>query len=154
MLKKVKIKVILGYIEEYPHNIFRENYAQWVQIGKLYKVIRIFNMLCMNMASTRVPTITSVSRQAIFSGEIPMYFSESINTTVQEPKVWQLFWENHQIMPMYTFYGKLLGQENEEWLAGSIRVPLKSGLVIDLIDRLMHNSSKVTKESTRSWRYG
>ena len=46
-------KVILGYIEEYPHNILlRENYAQWVQIREALQGDPDFNMLCMNMAST------------------------------------------------------------------------------------------------------
>ena len=118
------------------------NYAQWVQIREALQGDPDFQYaLHEHGVYAWVPTITSVSRQAIFSGEIPMYFSDSINTTAQEPKVWQLFWENHQIMPMYTFYGKILGQENEEWLVGVNKSTIKvCGLVINLIDRLMHNS--------------
>ena len=51
-------------------------------------------------------------------------------------------------------YGKILGQENEEWLVGFNKSTIKvCGLVINLIDRLMHNSLQGHQESMRSWRY-
>jgi hypothetical protein len=36
-----------------------------------------------------IPTLTSVSRQAIFSGKSPLYFPASINSTNSEEKLWK-----------------------------------------------------------------
>lgn len=39
-----------------------------------------------------LPTITSVSRQALFAGKPPLYFPSSIHTTDREPALWTQFW--------------------------------------------------------------
>jgi len=41
-----------------------------------------------------VPTITSVSRQAAFSGKIPVYFTETIYRTDQDEYGWRQFWSD------------------------------------------------------------
>lgn len=116
------------------------NYAQWVQIREaLQKDPNFQYILHEHGVYAWAPTITSVSRQAIFSGEIPIYFSDSIHTTAKEPAAWQLFWENRQVMPVYTFYGRVLEQGAGEWWMEANK-DLICGLVIDIIDRLMHNS--------------
>ena len=35
-----------------------------------------------------IPTITSVSRQSLFAGKLPLYFPASINTTAKESYLW------------------------------------------------------------------
>ena len=39
-----------------------------------------------------LPSLTSVSRQALFSGLRPREFQASIETTAQEPSLWSRFW--------------------------------------------------------------
>ena len=46
-----------------------------------------------------VPTLTSVSRQAIFAGTEPMLFADSLWDTSREPRRWRRFWEEHGAMP-------------------------------------------------------
>ena len=88
-----------------------------------------------------VPTLTSVSRQAIFSGKIPIYFADSINTTSKEPKLWQQFWEDHGLTKMQIEYKKSLGKGdaisdlNELVRAGKTKA---LGLVINTVDDIMH----------------
>ena len=41
-----------------------------------------------------VPTITSVSRQAIFSGHPPMFFAATVQSTAAEERLWRSFWED------------------------------------------------------------
>jgi hypothetical protein len=41
-----------------------------------------------------VPTLTSVSRQAIFAGAEPMFFADSIGHTSKEREHWARFWED------------------------------------------------------------
>lgn len=90
-----------------------------------------------------VPTVTSVSRQALFTGEMPFYFAESIHTTYKEPAAWQLFWEKESISKLHISYQKGLGQETYE--PSQIQALQKSnikiaGIVIDTIDKLMHGA--------------
>jgi hypothetical protein len=90
-----------------------------------------------------VPTITSVSRQSIFTGEIPFYFADTINTTRKEPSAWQLFWEQQSISKLHITYEKGLGQGtyHRENINALQRSNTKiAGIVIDTIDRFMHGA--------------
>jgi hypothetical protein len=87
-----------------------------------------------------IPTITSISRQAAFSGKSPLYFPNSIYTTDKEPALWTQFWEDQGLKQHEIVYVKGLGDgslaELEELLTyPDIKV---AGLVIDKIDRIMH----------------
>ncbi len=44
-----------------------------------------------------VPTITSVTRQSIFAGKLPLYFPNSLGTTSKEKDRWQQFWEDKDV---------------------------------------------------------
>lgn len=87
-----------------------------------------------------VPTITSVSRQAVFAGKLPLYFPSSINTTAKEPSLWAQFWVDQGFTQAQIAYKKGLGngrfQELKELLDDTqARV---AGLVVDKVDRIMH----------------
>lgn len=56
-----------------------------------------------------VPTITSVSRQAIFAGKPPLYFPTSIRGTDREPSSWKQFWEDQGVSARAVDYAKGLG---------------------------------------------
>jgi hypothetical protein len=87
-----------------------------------------------------VPTVTSVSRQALFSGKAPYQFSKSIHTTSTEPKAWTQFWQDHGLSKQQIYYAKGLGAEN----FGSLDDQLSDGrlkavgLVINTVDDMMH----------------
>ena len=90
-----------------------------------------------------VPTLTSVSRQAIFSGKMPLTFSRTITTTAQEEKWWKSFWEEHGVLKQYVTYQKALGKEtyNKSNIKGIVRKSTKVfGAVVDLIDQLSHHA--------------
>lgn len=88
-----------------------------------------------------IPTLTSVSRQAIFSGKIPLYLSDNINTTSMEPKLWGNYWENAGIGARFISYRKNLLKEDigvfleSEFNPHAITV---AGFVINTIDDIMH----------------
>jgi hypothetical protein len=87
-----------------------------------------------------IPTLTSVSRQALFSGKIPQYFPSSINTTYYEDNLWKQFWESCGISKMDIAYQRGLGDGKakdalESVIHGKTRV---LGLVVDKVDRIMH----------------
>lgn len=87
-----------------------------------------------------VPTITSVSRQAIFAGKAPFYFPSSIRTTDREASSWSQFWVDQGMATGAVGYAKGLGDGtlvgvNEVLTRTDIRA---LGLVVDKVDRIMH----------------
>jgi hypothetical protein len=88
-----------------------------------------------------VPTLTTVSRQAIFSGKIPLYFSDHINTTSAESKSWTNYWENAGVLRQQIKYEKNLNDEDiihylkSEFNPDNTKV---AGFVINIIDNIMH----------------
>lgn len=88
-----------------------------------------------------VPTLTSVSRQALFAGRPPIYFPETINTTEGEPRLWSQFWGEQGLSPKEVTYIKSLRDETSIKLVEDV---LESpqvrviGLVVDKLDRIMH----------------
>ncbi|MEW6229160.1 MAG: BREX-3 system phosphatase PglZ [Bacillota bacterium] len=87
-----------------------------------------------------IPSITSVSRQAAFSGKPPIFFPNSIQTTDKEPALWTQFWMDQGLSQSEIVYAKALGDgslsSTEELLSHpKARV---AGLVIDKVDKIMH----------------
>lgn len=87
-----------------------------------------------------VPTLTSISRQALFAAEPPLYFKDTLTTTQKEEQHWRKFWEDCGVKRSGIFYRKALG--NDEPLAEigeDLRPEVEIiGLVIDKVDRIMH----------------
>lgn len=88
-----------------------------------------------------IPTLTSVSRQAIFSGRPPFYFPASIYCTNHEEKLWKKFWEDCGLSRMDVSYQRGLGDGDVENVLDvgihpdTTRV---AGLVVDKVDKIMH----------------
>ncbi|GEN46746.1 BREX-3 system phosphatase PglZ [Alkalibacillus haloalkaliphilus] len=117
------------------------NFMQWSQIKQYLSN----NNIKVQESGTFawVPTLTSISRQAIFSGKLPMMFSDSIHTTNKEEKLWKTFWENSGISRQKVSYQRSLGQGSfkdtqiEALNKKNINV---AGLVVDTIDELTHGA--------------
>lgn len=56
-----------------------------------------------------VPTLTSISRQALFAGVMPQLFPDSWQTTEREPSLWQHFWCERGLHPTSVGYLRNLG---------------------------------------------
>lgn len=87
-----------------------------------------------------VPTITSVSRQAIFAGKPPLDFPSSIQTTDREPSLWTRFWADGSLREQEVAYAKGMGDGpldsvNQILSSTNIRA---LGLVVDKVDKIMH----------------
>jgi hypothetical protein len=88
-----------------------------------------------------VPSVTSVSRQAIFSGKIPMYFSSSIDTTNAEEKHWLQYWEDAGLNKSEVVYQRSLGSNESAQSDLDALISSKTrvvGLVVDSVDKIMH----------------
>jgi len=87
-----------------------------------------------------IPSLTSVSRQAVFAGKAPIFFPNSIWTTDKEPALWSQFWADQGFTPNEVVYMKGLGDGNLETVSEMISHATSRivGLVVDKVDRIMH----------------
>ena len=91
-----------------------------------------------------LPTLTSVSRQALFSGLKPREFSDSVETTNREPSLWTRFWQENSLRKPEIFYQKGLkrtGQLDELEDALSQPTIRVAGIVVDMIDEIVHGAT-------------
>ena len=87
-----------------------------------------------------VPTLTPVSRQAIFAGRPPLFFADSLAKTDKEPERWRQFWAEQGLQPGQVGYMKGVAVESlvaAEELISDTRLRVV-GLVVDITDRIMH----------------
>jgi hypothetical protein len=77
---------------------------QWIQIRE-YLAERVPGFSVDESACFAwLPTLTSVSRQALFSGLRPREFANSIETTSLETSLWVRFWQENGIRRPEVFY--------------------------------------------------
>lgn len=88
-----------------------------------------------------VPTITSIARQALFSGKQPRSFPDSLLTTSKEKALWYAFWEDQGLSKTEVTYAvKVENSKDLESFKDRFHSPkLKvAGFVINYIDEQMH----------------
>jgi hypothetical protein len=104
-----------------------------------------------------IPTVTAVSRQALFAGKLPLYFPGTISSTNREETLWRQFWADHGLTPEQVAYGRGLGEEGslgrveETLLDRRIRV---LGLVVNTVDEMAHGMKLGTAglhQQVRQW---
>ena len=114
---------------------------QWVSIRQILQDYDRSLIMRESAVFAWIPTLTSVSRQSIFSGKPPYYFPSSIKTTNNEEKLWKQFWENNNVSRLDIAYARGLSDGDVENIMDSIIHPGKTkavGLVVDKIDKIMH----------------
>lgn len=90
-----------------------------------------------------LPTLTSVSRQALFSGLKPREFADSIESTSSEPVQWSRFWQDHGLRAAEVAYRKGVKRvEQLVELEAAISSPnIKvAGIVVDTVDEFVHGA--------------
>lgn len=92
-----------------------------------------------------IPTLTSISRQAIFAGRPPLYFPASIHSTNAEGNLWRKLWEDAGFSKAEIAYQRALGDmpasgDITETLDAALISPKTriAGLVVNKVDRIMH----------------
>ena len=106
-----------------------------------------------------IPTVTSISRQAIFAGRPPLYFPDHLHTTDREPTLWKQFWAREGIDSKQVAYRKGLGQSGLDSVAKLVERPdvRVLGLVVDTVDKIMHGMTLGTAgmhNQVRQWAEG
>ena len=114
---------------------------QWVTVRNIIQKQNSDIVLRESATFAWIPTITSVSRQSIFSGKPPIYFPSSINSTNSEEKLWKQFWQLHDVSKLDIAYKRSLGDGDAEAAMDSLINPAQTkvvGLVIDKVDKIIH----------------
>lgn len=116
------------------------SWVQWVQMRRFLTEKRRNWSFDEHTVFAWVPTVTNLSRQALFAGEPPWYFDDSWRTTDKEPVLWQRFWENQGVSRAAVGYRKGLGEGDVEDLSDLLENPSMKviGLVIQSIDKMAH----------------
>ena len=114
---------------------------QWVQIrDRLIASTKRF-VFDESTSFAWLPTVTSVSRQAIFSGLKPRGFDDSIDRNDKEESLWKNFWQNEGVNPNEVMYRRALRKTDQlDALESDLtdRRPKVLGLVIDEVDDRLH----------------
>jgi hypothetical protein len=90
-----------------------------------------------------LPTLTSVSRQALFAGMTPREFADSIERTDREPALWTRFWQGEGLRPAAVLYRKAVrDMAHLDALAEAVSNPAiqVAGIVADTVDKLAHGA--------------
>jgi hypothetical protein len=128
-------------------------FDQWVQIREHLIASQQPLAFDESTAFAWLPTVTSVSRQALFSGLRPREFDDSIDHTNKEETLWKAFWQNEAgIAPSEVMYRRSLHQVDQlDALEAeiAIRKPKVLGLVIDEVDERLHKER--SKEDVALW---
>lgn len=128
-------------------------FDQWVRIREHLIARKQPFAFDENTAFAWLPTVTSVSRQALFSGLRPREFEDSIDHTSKEETLWKAFWQNEGgVVPTDVMYRRALRQvEQLDALQTEItdRKPKVLGLVIDEVDERLHKER--SKDDVALW---
>ena len=114
---------------------------QWITIRQILQKQDANLVMRESAVFAWIPTITSVSRQAIFSGKAPFYFPSTIQSTNSDGKLWKQFWEGNGLSRLDVAYQRgLSGGEVESVLDTSVNPDTTRvvGLVVDMVDKIMH----------------
>ena len=88
-----------------------------------------------------IPTLTSVSRQACFTGRPPLYFASGIASTAREPVAWRRFWVDEGLAPNAARYERSLRDKDDLQRVAAVASASEVravALVVDVVDRIMH----------------
>ena len=127
-------------------------FDQWVQIREHLSANAKRFAFDEGAAFAWLPTVTSVSRQALFSGLKPREFEDSIDRTDKEESLWKMFWQNEGVNSNEVMYRRALRQIDQlDALEADLndRHPKVVGLVIDEVDERLHKER--SKQDVAMW---
>ena len=114
---------------------------QWISVRQILQAQNSSLVVKESAVFAWVPTLTSVSRQAIFSGKPPIYFPASIQSTNSESSLWKQFWEDAGLSRLDIAYQRGLGDGDVSAILEAVIHPDRTravGLVVDKVDKIMH----------------
>lgn len=119
------------------------SFSQWKllkpELDSAHDDILIGEDLCF----TLLPSITNVCRQAIYSGELPIYFEKTIARTDTDGKRWKSWWDG--ALPRVTRSHHLVVQGQHSDLSvvfdAISQAPQALGITVTMPDEMMHGAT-------------
>jgi hypothetical protein len=109
-------------------------FAQWSILRSVARIDVLEATACLAM----IPTLTSISRQALFAGTLPDGYTETLFTTRREPQRWASVWSAEGIPESAIRYERIDGRDATQVPRfGDERV---FGLVVSAVDQMLHGS--------------
>lgn len=84
-----------------------------------------------------LPTVTPIARQALFAGQLPLYFPDTWQRTDQDGRRWQRFWQDQGLPPSAAAWQ--LGSEQLDHALADGRVRAL-GLMLSSVDKMLHGT--------------
>jgi hypothetical protein len=118
--------------------------ADWLLIAETWQVRHPTWQFDPHLVLAQVPTVTSVSRQALVSGRRPAQFAASLDTNARESQEWQAFWETTAHLPAgAAAYAALAPTLNAPYPAAlDSRRTQALCLISPIIDTIVHGASQ------------
>lgn len=115
---------------------------QWCKIRRRLKKLFLMEE---SQSFAWLPTLTSVSRQSIFSGKVPYEFASTIGATNAETKQWIQFWSDaSNLTASEVYHERNLGSDSEtpKQVVANIPASVRAcGLVVNSVDNIMHGET-------------
>lgn len=109
-------------------------YTQWAHLRRRIEAREVESSPLFAM----LPTYTTVSRQAIFAGALPVTYPATLWTTSAEERHWKEFWVSDGLPVTGVTYRRVKGRLPEDHVElGAAHVV---GVVVNAVDDLMHTS--------------
>lgn len=117
---------------------------QWLVLRRLFEAKRVGWKMAESSVFAWVPTLTSISRQAIFAGAMPLLFPDSLDTTDREANHWNRFWEDQGVSRESVEYAKMIESGQSAELERCLHNPRVAvlGIVANTIDKVMHGEQQ------------
>jgi hypothetical protein len=109
-------------------------HAQWAHLRERIP----FDVVEAGSTLALVPTYTTVSRQAIFAGDLPASSPDTLWTTQPEPRRWRDHWSAEGFAVTAASYHRVKGRLPHDHV-GFGDAPV-NGVVVNAVDDLMHTS--------------
>ena len=112
----------------------------WYTIERRWRARHSNWQLATRLVLAQIPTITSISRQALVSGKRPAEFSETMDRTGKEPTHWTAFWSRQNLAPSQCGYRSVaFDQEPNPSIPG--RTVFAQCLIDVSIDEIVHGTT-------------
>ena len=133
-------------------------FAQWAVIAPVLSCqLGDAHRLDTSAVFAWLPTLTPVSRQAVFSGQAPYAFAKTIRRTDRDAAGWESFWSGRGLPAHATDY---LNVEGDPADLAAIRTATEDhrvralGLVVRKVDKIVHGATlgaRTTTSEARQW---
>jgi hypothetical protein len=135
--------------------------SQWAQVKRAAESDWMDGLLVDEAAVFAwVPTVTSISRQALLSGLAPMFFDSTVHTTSAEERHWKTFWEERGWRRDRVGFIKQRDGEQESSLIQRTEDLVEAqgveclAVIVNSVDRLVHGvgpEGSILAAAIRQW---